>query len=32
MSLVPAVIDAIEGEVPVVTAGGIADGRGLQAR
>lgn len=31
MSLVPAVRDAVGGEVPVVAAGGIADGRGLAA-
>lgn len=30
MSLIPAVVDAV-GEVPVVAAGGIADGRGLAA-
>lgn len=31
MPLVPAVIDAVAGKVPVVAAGGIADGRGLAA-
>ena len=31
LSLLPAVIDAIEGAVPVLAAGGIADGRGLAA-
>ena len=30
ISLVPAVVDAV-GDVPVVAAGGIADGRGLAA-
>src|SRR6056297_3615718 len=30
MALVPAVVDAV-GEVPVIAAGGIADGRGLAA-
>jgi nitronate monooxygenase len=29
--LVPAVVDAVAGRVPVVAAGGIADGRGLAA-
>lgn len=29
--LVPAVVDAVNGSVPVVAAGGIADGRGLAA-
>jgi NAD(P)H-dependent flavin oxidoreductase YrpB (nitropropane dioxygenase family) len=31
MPLVPTVVDAVEGKVPVVAAGGIADGRGLAA-
>lgn len=31
MALVPAVIDAVGADVPVVAAGGIADGRGLAA-
>lgn len=31
MALVPAVVDAVGGDVPVVAAGGIADGRGLAA-
>jgi nitronate monooxygenase len=31
MSLVPEVVDAVEGRIPVVAAGGIADGRGLAA-
>jgi len=31
MALVPAVIDAIDNKVPIVTAGGVADGRGLAA-
>jgi nitronate monooxygenase len=31
MPLVPAVVDAVEGKVPVVASGGIADGRGLVA-
>ena len=31
MALVPAVVDAVGGETPVVAAGGIADGRGLAA-
>jgi nitronate monooxygenase len=31
MALVPAVVDAIGPDVPVVAAGGIADGRGLAA-
>lgn len=31
MALVPQVVDAVEGRVPVVAAGGIADGRGLAA-
>jgi NAD(P)H-dependent flavin oxidoreductase YrpB (nitropropane dioxygenase family) len=31
MALVPAVVDAVGGEVPVLAAGGIADGRGLAA-
>ena len=31
LSLLPAVIDAIEGAVPVLAAGGAADGRGLAA-
>lgn len=31
MPLVPAVVDAVGGRVPVVAAGGIADGRGLAA-
>ncbi len=31
MPLVPAVVDAVESKVPVVAAGGIADGRGLAA-
>lgn len=31
MPLVPAVVDAVAGKVPVVAAGGIADGRGLAA-
>jgi nitronate monooxygenase len=31
MSLVPEVVDAVAGSVPVVAAGGIADGRGLAA-
>lgn len=31
MALVPAVVDAVGGEVPVVAAGGIADGRGIAA-
>lgn len=31
MPLVPAVVDAVAGKVPVVASGGIADGRGLAA-
>jgi len=31
IALVPAVVDAVGGRVPVVAAGGIADGRGLAA-
>ncbi|HEV7320874.1 MAG TPA: nitronate monooxygenase [Ensifer sp.] len=31
MALVPAVVDAVGGQVPVLAAGGIADGRGLAA-
>ena len=31
MALVPAVVDAVGGEVPVLAAGGIADGRGVAA-
>jgi nitronate monooxygenase len=31
ISLVPTVVDAVGGSVPVVAAGGIADGRGLAA-
>jgi nitronate monooxygenase len=31
MSLLPEVVDAVAGEIPVVAAGGIADGRGLAA-
>jgi enoyl-[acyl-carrier protein] reductase II len=31
MPLVPQVVDAVEGRVPVVAAGGIVDGRGLAA-
>jgi enoyl-[acyl-carrier protein] reductase II len=31
MCLVPQVVDALEGAVPVIAAGGIADGRGLAA-
>lgn len=31
MALVPQVVDAVEGKVPVVAAGGIFDGRGLIA-
>lgn len=31
LALVPQVVDAIEGKVPVVAAGGIFDGRGLAA-
>lgn len=31
MALVPAVVDAVGGHVPVLAAGGIADGRGLAA-
>ncbi len=31
LPLVPAVIDALGGDVPVVAAGGLADGRGLAA-
>jgi enoyl-[acyl-carrier protein] reductase II len=31
MALVPQVVDAVGGEVPVVAAGGIVDGRGLAA-
>ncbi len=31
MPLVPAVVDAVKGKIPVVAAGGIADGRGLAA-
>ena len=31
VSLVPEVVDAVEGRIPVVAAGGIADGRGLAA-
>lgn len=31
LPLVPAVVDAIGGNIPVVAAGGIADGRGLAA-
>lgn len=32
MALVPAVVDAVEGRVPVLAAGGIADGRGAGGR
>lgn len=31
IALVPEVVDAVRGEIPVVAAGGIADGRGLAA-
>ncbi len=31
MVLVPLVVDAVDGRVPVVAAGGVADGRGLAA-
>lgn len=31
LALVPAVVDAVAGQVPVLAAGGIADGRGLAA-
>ena len=31
LALVPQVVDAVEGRVPVVAAGGIVDGRGLAA-
>ena len=31
MALVPQVVDAVGGRVPVVAAGGIVDGRGLAA-
>jgi nitronate monooxygenase len=31
LGLVPAVVDAVPAEIPVVAAGGIADGRGLAA-
>ena len=31
MPLIPAVVDAVAGKIPVVAAGGIADGRGLAA-
>lgn len=31
MALVPQVVDAVDGQVPVVAAGGIFDGRGLAA-
>ena len=31
MPLVPQVVDAVDGRVPVVAAGGIVDGRGLAA-
>jgi enoyl-[acyl-carrier protein] reductase II len=31
MSLVPQVVDAVDGKVPVVAAGGLFDGRGLAA-
>jgi enoyl-[acyl-carrier protein] reductase II len=31
LALVPQVVDAVEGKVPVVAAGGIVDGRGLAA-
>ena len=31
MALVPAIVDAVGSEVPIVAAGGIADGRGLAA-
>jgi dihydroorotate dehydrogenase len=31
MSLLPAVIDALNGALPVIAAGGIADGRGVAA-
>jgi nitronate monooxygenase len=31
MALVPAVVDAVGGDVPVLAAGGIADGRGVAA-
>ncbi len=31
MALVPAVVDAVGGDLPVAAAGGIADGRGLAA-
>jgi NAD(P)H-dependent flavin oxidoreductase YrpB (nitropropane dioxygenase family) len=31
MALVPAVVDAVGGDVPILAAGGIADGRGLAA-
>lgn len=31
LPLVPAVVDAVAGKVPVIAAGGIADGRGMAA-
>ncbi len=31
MALVPQVVDAVDGRIPVVAAGGISDGRGLAA-
>lgn len=31
ITLVPAIVDAVSGDIPVVAAGGIADGRGLAA-
>lgn len=31
MALVPQVVDAVEGEIPVLAAGGIGDGRGIAA-
>ena len=31
MPLVPQIVDAVGGQIPVVAAGGIFDGRGLAA-